>query len=376
MRPSHPKNLTFDQNTLKKILEEPKPQLDDDRVLRRLTLNRNDSNLGRRSFTRPDQSPMTDRPHYRDENTPIMRDNKHENDFEARTPNHSAKDIYSSLYAEIEQLKKDNKSLRLREQKHMTQINSLERERKSLVALLEQSEKNLQDSIKKNKQETKRMNAVVDSFRRSLQNIQSQSGSNTPKEDKGIQAGSSNLSTNFDGYGKGNFSFQTSCFSPPKQTESNDFHSVYVEYIAELFTKFQCIESYAQDLIKSNTQLSREVESLKSYNGKLEEYIHMNKALLIQAAEENNNKREISQLEAEISLYKSFVKDLAATSTTKSFEESIGFTNSSGYSGSKYGKFSRSSSLKPVEKPQKQAQRTHIPSYLKALSLTTCLGNT
>lgn len=366
MKTGHPKTLTLDQNALRKVLDDMKPDLDDERVLRRLTLNRNNSNMNQKNFARTDHSPMTDRTHYRDENKPIMRDARFDHEYDAYNQNYPVKDLSSSLYAENEQLKKENKTLKLKEQKYLSQISSLEREKKSLVALLEQSEQNLQDSIKKSKQESKRMNAVIESFRRSLQCTQQQNS----KEDKAIQAESPKKKY----YVKDNFSFQATA-SPQRQTEQNNYSMVVIEQLADLSMKVKTLECHAQELVKENGRLINEVESLKAYNSRLEQYIQTNRPVLEGLLEEKRVRGSSSNVEAENALYKLFVRDLATNDSVKTLEEQSAFTNSAGYSGGKYAKVPRHSSGKPIEKPQKTIRQLQIPSYLKAISLSCCIEN-
>ena len=142
---------------------------------------------------------------------------------------------YANMMTNINSLNLELNKMRIKEQKYMGRILTLEKDKQSLMNLLTQSETKLQDSIIKSKEENKRVNLIIESFRNSLATM-----------NNSIQDGLKNKVC--------------------KQTQTNESlnledekNSLIVGHISMLKNKLDTLESYCKDVINENIKIKEEL---------------------------------------------------------------------------------------------------------------------
>ena len=203
-------------------------------------------------------------------------------------------------------------------------------EKNLLIQALEQSQKKFQDSVTKAKDEKKKMNTIIDSFKTTIQ------GMDKPRSTKETQ-------TQAD-------SSQQTINSNKNSGKSSPYNSEFINNFETLLQKLEEITVYSNSLLEENNQMRSEIENYKKYSDSLKNYVEHHKTQIKKQENMQSSMIEKSKsLVTENHCFKEYLKELSMN--------------------------------KPINDNRGDAKKTYksiakvcgsnapVPSYLKALSL-------
>jgi hypothetical protein len=255
-----------------------------------------------------------------------------------KTEDSVGNDIYADMVGKINSLNAEVSNYKNREKKFLAKISSLENEKGLLIQALEQTQKKLQDTAQKSKEDKKRMNIIIESFKQSIQSMEK------PKSTKETQTSDQTLQTSF---------------MDRSSSKGNIYNAEYAKNFEILIEKLEELTTHSNSLVEENCKLRTEVDSYKKYSDTLKSYIEHHKSQI--AKQENAQSSLLERSNAVVNEnvhYKDFVKTLLHT---RKHDGGLGHdprSDPSRDSNGKYGKIVKA-----------------MPSYLKAMSMTLREGN-
>jgi len=255
-----------------------------------------------------------------------------------RTDDSVSNDIYADMVAKINNLNADVSNYKNKEKKYLAKISSLENEKGLLIQALEQTQKKLQDTAHKSKEDKKRMNIIIESFKQSLQSMEK------PKSTKETQTSDHTLQTSY---------------TDRSSFRANIYNAEFTRNFELLIEKLEEMTIHSNSLIEENNKLRAEVESYKKYSESLKSYIEHNKNQMIKQENVQSSLIEKSNnLVHENALFKDFMRGLL---DTRRQDQGVSNNQQRCNPNNSNGKYSN------IIKT--------MPSYLKAMSMTLREGS-
>lgn len=242
---------------------------------------------------------------------------------QTKTEESISADVYSDMVSKISVLNGEIANYKSREKKFMAKIYALENEKGLLIQALEQSQKKLQDTVTKAKDEKKKMTSVIDSYKVSIQTLEKQKSNHT------VDSTQASVNSN-----------KTSRFSIYNSETFNNFEI--------LLQKFEDITQNSNALIEENTQIKTDLENYKKYSESLKNYVEHHK----------------SQMKKQENIQSSIIEKSKSVITEnlcfKQYLRNILFTNKEN---------DPSQTNKIAKSKNSLIKAAPLPSYLKALSM-------
>ena len=244
---------------------------------------------------------------------------------------------YANMLTDINSLNLELNKMRIKEQKYLGRISVLEKDKHYLMNLLSQSEYKLQESISKSKEENKRVNLIIESFRNSLTTMNNKIQESS--KNKVCEQTQTDESLNL-------------------EAEKNYF---LVGHISMLKNKLDILDGFGKDVINENNKLKEELaRTLSNFNNIRTE---LNVFKFDQKSE--NNLKEIyekhqKQIEIENNYFKCYVRSISDLGE-----------NESNIAAPSFEKYKASKKNQPIQKIS--TNNNPIPAYLKVISLSSAV---
>ena len=253
-----------------------------------------------------------------------------------KTEESGPSDPNDGLILKINQLKIELKNCKEKEKKYLSRINELENDKGILVNSLEKFKRKMNDAVKENKEDKKRMSSIMESFKVTVGDLR------RIKTDKDTQ-------TNV------GLSIQDRFLKEIGEMNGSIYKTGFSEFLNNLQTKVQEMESYANSAIEENERIRTEIEGYKRMVENLKTSSEHNK---IQLKHKEMTQNELVHQNKLLSIDFEYLRQYIKHTENFNRRESGNTTV--------IGKPSQSDE-------QVGRKRTQpIPSYVKALSLTLC----
>lgn len=344
MRVSHSKKSSLDYEGIHKIMKTDRPST------KAFTIT-TEGNEGATSFepnstytcyTLANQHPLRQRPksrspYLKSTNTP----NKTNMSGKAsvayiKTEESGPNDPNDGLILKINQLKIELKNCKEKEKKYLSRINELENDKGVLMNSLEKFKRKMNDAVKENKEDKKRMSSIMESFKVTVGDFR------RVKTDKDTQT---NVGQNL----------QDKFLKEIGEMNGSLYKTGFSDFLNNLQSKVQEMESYANSAIEENERIRSEIEGYKRIIENLKSSSEHNK---IQLKHKEMTQNELVHQNRLLSIDFEYLRQY--------IKKTENLNRRDHGSSTVIGK-------PPQSEDQLDRKRMQpIPSYVKALTLTLC----